>query len=73
METIMTWHFGYLLYQAERTKTAAELREEGARTGELAAALAAPTVAFRRLASRAWRRPATECGQPVIRPAGSPS
>ena len=64
----MTWNYGYLLYQAERPKTAAGLRAEDARSGELAAALAGAAMAVRRLASRAWYRPATECGQPAVRP-----
>ena len=69
----MTWHYSYLLYQAERPKSAAELRAEGARAGELAAALAGTATAVRRLASRARYRPATKCGLPAVRPAGSPS
>jgi hypothetical protein len=68
---VMTWHYSYLLYQVERPKTAADLRAEDARAGELAAALAGTATAVRRLASRAWQRPAKECGRPAIRPAGS--
>jgi len=64
--------YSYLMYQAERTKTVAELRADDVRIGELAAALAQlgcamawPVRATHRLLVReqpAVHSPATETG-----------
>jgi hypothetical protein len=53
-------NFGYTIYQAERTRTCAETREEDRRRGELAAALTRPWRRKRRGAAvhRASRREA---------------
>jgi hypothetical protein len=49
-------NFGYMLFQAERSKTTAELRAEDAREGELAAARSGASAVL----TAALRRP---CGE----------
>lgn len=53
---------GYVLHQAERSKTAGELRAEDAHMGELAAAISASwaTLTARLAAPRRWRAPIQE-------------
>jgi hypothetical protein len=51
-------YYGYVLFQAERSKTTAELRAEDARRGELAAALSRASAVLTAALQRPfrWRR-----------------
>jgi hypothetical protein len=51
-------YYGYVLFQAERSKTTAELRAEDARRGELAAALSRASAVLTAVLHRPfrWRR-----------------
>ena len=59
-------NYGYLVYQAERTKTQAEQRETDAQLGQLSAALAQLLRPFTKPARALRRRPGTD--QPTLRP-----
>ena len=58
-------NLGYLIYQAERPRTAAELRDEAVRSGELAKALSDVLHGLRRVRRPAHARPAHPVGRPV--------
>jgi hypothetical protein len=57
-------NIAYLIYQAERPRTATELREEAIRTGEFAKALS-DLLHGRRVRRPAQARPAYPTGRPV--------
>ena len=48
-------YYGYVLFQAERSKTTAELRAEDARRGELAAALSRASAVLTAALHRPFR------------------
>lgn len=62
-------YYGYVLFQAERSKTTAELRAEDARRGELAAALSRASAVLTAVLHRPfrWRR----ASRPVAPVAGT--
>jgi hypothetical protein len=62
--------YGYVLFQAERSKTTTELRAEDARRGELAAALSRASAVLTAALHRPfrWRR----ASRPVAPVAGTP-
>jgi hypothetical protein len=60
--------YGYALFQAERCKTAAELRAEDARRGELAAALSRAAAVLTAAPGRPFRWRRAPAG--LLRPTG---
>ena len=58
-------NIAYLIYQAERPRTATELRDEAIRNGELAKALSDLLHGRRRVRRPAEARPSYPAGRPV--------